>query len=92
MYDVPLLAENGLASMYDVVIVVDTPDDLRVSRLVHHRGMPADDALARIKAQATREERLKGADIVSPNDGDLADLDARAREVWSDLLARRDHH
>lgn len=91
VYDVPLLAENGLASMYDVVIVVDAPDDVRVSRVVHHRGMSEDDALARIKAQATREDRLKVADIVIPNDGPLDELDARTREVWQDLLTRRDN-
>ncbi|GAA1514688.1 dephospho-CoA kinase [Sphaerisporangium rubeum] len=90
VYDVPLLAENGLASMYDVVIVVDAPDDVRVSRVVHHRGMSEDDALARIKAQATRDDRLKVADIVVPNDGPLADLDARTREVWQELLTRTD--
>ncbi|MEO3812842.1 dephospho-CoA kinase [Sphaerisporangium sp. B11E5] len=89
VYDVPLLAENGLAPMYDVVIVVDAPDDVRLSRLTTRRGMSEDDALARIKAQATREDRLKVADIVIPNDGSLDDLDARAREVWQDLMARR---
>jgi dephospho-CoA kinase len=89
VYDVPLLAENGLAPMYDVVIVVDAADDVRLSRLTTHRGMAEEDARARIRAQATREERLKIADIVIPNEGPLDDLDARAREAWQDLLARR---
>jgi dephospho-CoA kinase len=88
VYDVPLLVENNLAPMYDVVIVVDAPDDLRIRRLAEHRGMPEADAKARIAAQATREERLAAADFVIPNDGSLEELDARVAEVWQELLGR----
>ncbi|MEV6981934.1 dephospho-CoA kinase [Sphaerisporangium sp. NPDC051017] len=90
VYDVPLLAENGLAPMYDLVIVVDAPDEVRLERLVSLRGMAREDALARIRAQASREDRLKIADIVVVNEGGLGDLDARVAEVWEDLQARRD--
>lgn len=88
VYDVPLLAENNLAPMYDVVIVVDASDDVRLARLVGTRGMSEQDARARIAAQATREERLKVADIVIPNEGTLDDLEARVAEVWAELTAR----
>jgi dephospho-CoA kinase len=88
VYDVPLLVENNLAPMYDVVIVVDTPDDLRIARLAEHRGMAEADAKARIAAQASREARLAAADIVIPNDGPLEELDARVEEVWQELLRR----
>jgi dephospho-CoA kinase len=88
VYDVPLLAENKLAPMYDVVIVVDAADDVRVRRLAEHRGMAEADARARIAAQASREDRLAVADIVVPNEGSLEELDARVREVWDELLRR----
>ena len=88
VYDVPLLAENKLAPMYDVVIVVDTPDDVRIARLAEHRGMPEHDARARIAAQAGREERLAIADIVIPNDGSLDELEARVTDVWAELRNR----
>ncbi|MFC4532915.1 dephospho-CoA kinase [Sphaerisporangium dianthi] len=90
VYDVPLLAENNLASMYDVVIVVDASDETRLARLTGSRGMAEQDALARIKAQAAREDRLKIADIVIPNEDGLDELDARVEEVWARLLERRD--
>lgn len=90
MYDVPLLAENNLAPMYDVVIVVDAPDEVRLARLVDLRGMAEEDALARIRSQATREDRLKIADIVIPNEGPLGLLDARVAEVWAQLQKRRE--
>lgn len=87
--DVPLLVEAGLAGDYDVVVVVDAPDSVRMHRLVGQRGMAEPDARARIAAQATREERLAAADLVVANDADLETLDARVRELWAELLARR---
>ncbi|MEV6040180.1 dephospho-CoA kinase [Nonomuraea sp. NPDC052116] len=88
VYDVPLLAENHLAPMYDVVIVVDAADETRIRRLAEHRGMPEADAKSRIAAQASREARLAVADIVIPNEGSLAELDARVDEVWEELKRR----
>ncbi|NUR86160.1 MAG: dephospho-CoA kinase [Nonomuraea sp.] len=88
VYDVPLLAENNLAPMYDVVIVVDAADDVRIRRLAEHRDMPEADAKARIAAQASREARLAVADLVIPNEGSLADLEARVDEVWHELVRR----
>lgn len=88
VYDVPLLVENNLAPMYDVIIVVDAPDELRIRRLAEYRGMPEADAEARIAAQASREDRLAAADIVIPNDGPLEELDDRVEEVWAELVRR----
>ncbi|WP_433442142.1 dephospho-CoA kinase [Nonomuraea sp. CA-141351] len=88
VYDVPLLAENHLAPMYDVVIVVDASDETRIRRLAEHRAMPEADAMARIAAQASREDRLAVADIVILNEGALDELDARVDEVWEELTRR----
>ncbi len=88
IYDVPLLAENKLAPMYEVVIVVDASDEVRLARLIELRGMSEQDARARLAAQATREERLEIADIVVPNEGTLEELEARMDDIWADLTAR----
>ncbi|MFI9590948.1 dephospho-CoA kinase [Nonomuraea sp. NPDC052265] len=88
VYDVPLLVENKLAPMYDLVIVVDAADEVRIRRLADHRGMPEADAKARIAAQANREDRLAAADLVIPNEGSLDDLEARVDEVWHELVRR----
>ncbi|MDH2428532.1 dephospho-CoA kinase [Sphaerisporangium sp. TRM90804] len=89
VYDVPLLAENNLAPAYDLVIVVDASDEVRLARLTGVRGMSEPDALARIRAQAAREDRLRIADIVIVNEGGLDDLDARVAEVWAEIQKRR---
>jgi len=88
VYDVPLLAENNLAGFYDVVIVVDASDEIRLERLRKFRDMPESEARARLAAQASREDRLKIADIVIDNEGSLDALDARVAEVWAGLQSR----
>ncbi|MEU1591512.1 dephospho-CoA kinase [Streptomyces sp. NPDC005708] len=88
VHDVPLLAENGLAPLYDVVIVVDADPATQLDRLVRLRGMTEQDARARMAAQATREKRLETADIVIDNDGPLEQLERNVRDVWADLVRR----
>ncbi|MCY9783000.1 dephospho-CoA kinase [Nocardiopsis sp. EMB25] len=88
VYDVPLLVENDLGSLYDVVVVVDTPDGTRVERVAADRGMPRDQVWARIRAQADRETRLAAADLVVDNSGTREELAARVAEVWKELLER----
>ncbi|MVO86992.1 dephospho-CoA kinase [Streptomyces sp. p1417] len=88
VHDVPLLTENGLAALYDVVVVVDARPDTQLDRLVRLRGMTEDDARARMAAQATREQRLEIADIVVDNDGTLEKLAPRVDEVWQELRNR----
>lgn len=87
VHDVPLLAEGGRGGEFDVVIVVDTPPELQVKRLAG-RGMPEEQARARMAAQASREQRLAVADIVIDNSGTLANLERRLSEVWTDLETR----
>ncbi|MEU9152955.1 dephospho-CoA kinase [Streptomyces sp. NPDC048417] len=86
--DVPLLAENGLAGLYDVVVVVDVAPETQLDRLTRLRGMAEPDARARMAAQATREKRLEIADIVIDNDVPLDVLEQRVAEVWTDLVRR----
>ncbi|MGP4042837.1 dephospho-CoA kinase [Streptomyces sp. 2A115] len=88
VHDVPLLAENGLARLYDLVIVVDARPETQLDRLVRLRGMTEEDARARMAAQATREKRLEIADIVIDNDVPLEALERRVRDVWADLVRR----
>jgi dephospho-CoA kinase len=88
VHDVPLLAESRGKNAFDLVIVVDAPPEVQVERLVGQRGIPAEQARARMAAQASREQRLAVADIVIDNSGTLDDLDRRVAEVWADLQRR----
>ena len=90
VHDVPLLAENNLAGSFDLVLVVETPPEVRVRRLAESRGMTEADARARMSVQATDAQRRAIADVVIENGGDLADLAAAVDEVWRDRIAPPD--
>lgn len=88
IHDVPLLTENDLAGLYDLVVVVDTPVEEQVRRLTTRRGMTEEAARARIAAQATRERRRAVADRVIDNSGTLETLTAQVDELWAELTRR----
>ncbi len=89
VHDIPLLVVPGgeLLTSRDHtewagIIVVDTPVDLAIDRVVEARGMDRDAVVARMEAQATREERRAVADFVIDNSGTLEDLGERVAECW----------
>ena len=84
--DVPLLVEVGLAPTYHLVIVVEATEAIRIERLVRDRGMTAEQAEQRIRAQAGDAQRRAAADVLLDNDGDLADLHAAVDALWHDRL------
>jgi dephospho-CoA kinase len=85
--DVPLLVESGLAKAYELVIVVLADEETRVARLIRDRGMTPEEAAARIRAQASDEQRRAVADVVIVNDGAIDELRDRVDEVWRERLA-----
>ena len=89
--DIPILAEmiaSGARDRteFDLVVVVTCPHETRLDRLVA-RGVPREDALARIGAQFSDEQRLEYADVVIDNSGSLGDLDAAVDDLWQRLTS-----
>ena len=84
--DVPLLVETGQAGAYDLVLVVDADPQTRVARLVQ-RGLTAEDARARMAAQATDEQRRAVADVVLDNSGTENELAAQVDRFWTERVA-----
>jgi dephospho-CoA kinase len=81
--DIPLLVESTRDPLYSEVIVVDTPEDVAVDRLVRFRGFTEADARARIANQASRADRLARASFVIDNSGSESDLDAEVDRCWA---------
>jgi dephospho-CoA kinase len=88
VHEIPLLVEGGLAGTFDVVVVVDAVPEVQVERLIRTRGMTRSQALARMSAQATREERLAAATLVVDNSGSLEDLGGQVATLWAELSRR----
>jgi dephospho-CoA kinase len=84
--DIPLLVESGMAPLFPLVVVVYADAELRVKRLIEHRGMAEDDARARIAAQAQDAQRRAVADVWLDNSGSSEALTERARQVWTDRI------
>ncbi len=78
---IPLLVESRHDYPHDRVLVIDCPDDIRLARVMERDGLTRE-AIQRIMAQqALRNERLKLADDILDNSGDLATLQARVTEL-----------
>jgi dephospho-CoA kinase len=88
VYDVPLLAEaRGSRPLhFDAVVVVDAPADVRIERLVTHRGMARADAERRVHAQASDADRLALADHVVDATTSVDATIRSADEVWARLV------
>ncbi len=84
VHDIPLMVESGAQATFETVIVVEAPDDVRLERLAG-RGLPRDQALERMKAQATNEQRREAATYLIVNAGSTDELRARVDEVWAEL-------
>jgi len=85
VYEIPLLAESGRAGEWELVVVVDAPDEVRVARLVA-RGLSETDARSRMAAQADRESRLALADVVVDNSAGPDELAAAVDSLWEQLV------
>jgi dephospho-CoA kinase len=83
--DVPLLVEAA-RSGYDVVVIVEAPEPVRLERLIA-RGMNPDDARRRMAAQASDADRRRIADVILDNSGSEADLDPQIDALWSQLTS-----
>ena len=87
--DMAVLVESDLGRLpdgrgYREVVVVEADLDIRLARLAG-RGMTAEDALARIAAQANDAERQAVADHVVVNNGDEVELAAEVDRLFQQL-------
>lgn len=87
VYENSILVQMGSASMFDFVVVVTAPRQLRIDRAVS-RGMSREDATRRIDVQGDMQEIHAGADWTIDNSGDLPHLDEQIDALWSHLTYR----
>ncbi len=85
---VPLLVEGGRPrERAHRVLVVDCLPETQIARVIQRNGLPRDQVLAILAAQASREQRLAAADDIVDNDGPPDGLDARVLALHRHYLA-----
>jgi dephospho-CoA kinase len=80
------LLEGSLRSVCDSVWVTNAPEEVQVERLIRKRGMSRDQALGRVRAQASQTEKVAVANIVVTNTGSYDDLWKQVNAAWKEVV------
>lgn len=89
VYSIPLFVETQSPLQFDKVVTVSASEEVRCQRLIDSRGLTKDEALGRIRAQASDEQREAVADVVINSDCSIEELRNRATKVWQELTGSK---
>ncbi|MEL6406008.1 MAG: dephospho-CoA kinase [Chloroflexota bacterium] len=79
------LLDGELKNYVDAVWVVNASRGTQYKRLVGKRGMSEDDAKQRILAQGAQADKVKQADVVIENDGDVEKTWKQVQLQWEEI-------
>ena len=82
------LLEGELKNVVDAVWVVDATPAAQLRRLIQERGFDESHARQRIAAQNDQAEKLRQADVVISNDGDIEAARSQVLRHWQALMDR----
>lgn len=87
-----LILEARVADRFDRLVVVTCRPEQRISRFARRLGISEEAARAevsrRMAVQIPDEEKVKAADYVIDNSGDLEATEQRVRQIWNELRER----
>jgi dephospho-CoA kinase len=74
-----LIFEAKFEHLFDKIIVVDAPEDLRIERVMNRENISKVEVLQRVSTQLSADEKLKKADIIIQNDEQHSLIDQTMR-------------
>jgi len=77
---------GGISFPYDSIVLVTAREDAQLDRLMARDGITRDQALARVRAQLSQEEKRKHAQYVIDNSGTLDQTRAYVRFLYDNVL------
>lgn len=83
--DIPLLYEASYQEVCDAVMVVYTPPEIQLERLIKRNGLTAKEAQDRINSQLSIEKKKQLADILIDNSNKIEDTYLQIDE-WLDKM------
>lgn len=84
---IPLLLESNMQSIVDKILVVDTHRQHQLERVAQRDQCSADHVQKIINSQIDADERLRHADDIIANNGNLSDLDEQIHQLHEKYLA-----
>ena len=84
---IPLLIESRLQSLVDRILVIDASNENQIQRASKRDQYDQSHVKQIIQAQANPEERLKHADDILSNNGDIIELDKQIEALHKKYLS-----
>ncbi len=88
--EVPLLLESGFDELFDIVLVVDAPLEIRLERLLKYRGIAKEEALRRMARQFSSSQKREKADYIIDNSGNYQEVHQQIDLLIRTLKERSD--
>ena len=79
------LLEGNLRRVVDTIWVVNSAPETQMQRLMSERGYSEDLARQRIASQNKQEDKLRQADVIIENDGDMEETRKQVARAWVKL-------
>jgi len=83
----PLLFEKNKQDQYDIVVLVTAPTEMRIDRVRARDGSTRSEVEARIQNQMDQNYKVKYADYVVENAGDLASCRETVNAIHKNILS-----
>ncbi len=87
--DVPLLFESGIDRLTDLTIVVRASPKQQIERLQRRSGLNRGDIIKRIKTQMPWDKKLRLADVVVDNRGQIDKTKQQIEEICQKHLSKK---
>ena len=84
VFDVPLLIESGWQDVAEEVWLVSAPIEERIRRITLRDGLSEEQAMERINAQMTDEQKAKYADVIIDNGGSIQELEKKVTKLYAE--------
>jgi dephospho-CoA kinase len=83
--DAPVLLEANAKNLVDEVWVVVADEDNVIKRAAGRTGLREEQIRDRIRAQMSKSERIKNAQVIIYNDGTPEDLRGKIKKLWEQI-------
>ncbi|MFH1080266.1 MAG: dephospho-CoA kinase [Pseudomonadota bacterium] len=88
--DAPLLIEEGMQPLFDLVMLIYVSEEEQTDRLIKRNGLSREEALQRLKSQMPIDDKLPFAQIVIRNHGILEESRRIVDHIWQELLQQEE--